>query len=485
MTRLSSNVILLFTLQFIIIANISIAQDKPRNDKPIRKDQNQKGKNKSDQKQNVDFSNISLKDNLILTRPTSNSITASIITDKGNEVYIEYSTQKGIYSNKSQLYKSDGNPIEIDLKNLNENTRYYYKLNVSSKENTTANPECSFHTKRNVNDSFEFTITADSHLDQNTDLSTYELTLKNASKDSADFHIDLGDTFMTDKYRENYKDAQMQYYAQRYYFGLLCSSSALFLVLGNHDGESGQQFKGNEDNMTVWSNQTRKRLFPNPFPDNFYSGNQSKENFVGQPQDYYAWEWGNSLFVVLDPFWYTPRSGSDNPWDRTLGKTQYDWLKSTLESSKSKYKFIFIHNLVGGVDLKGKGRGGAEAADLFEWGGKNLDGTFGFETHRLGWEQPIHDLLVKHKVNIVFHGHDHLFAKQEKDGIIYQCIPQPGSKERGNVKQAEEYSYLNGKIMNGAGYIRVSISPNQAKIDYLQTNTSSRSKEVVYSYTLN
>jgi len=32
--------------------------------------------------------------------------------------------------------------------------------------------------------------------------------------------------------------AAWQYLAQRFYFGQLCHSAPLFLVLGNHDGES-------------------------------------------------------------------------------------------------------------------------------------------------------------------------------------------------------------------------------------------------------
>jgi hypothetical protein len=36
---------------------------------------------------------------------------------------------------------------------------------------------------------------------------------------------------------------------------------------------------------------------------------------------------------------------------------------------------------------------------------------------------PIHQLLLENHVTTVFHGHDHLFAKQELDGIIYQEVP--------------------------------------------------------------
>ena len=72
-------------------------------------------------------------------------------------------------------------------------------------------------------------------------------------------------------------------------------------------------------------------------------------------------------------------------------------------------------------------RGGAEAAPFYEWGGKNADGTDGFEQNRPGWPAPIHQLLVQHRVTAVFHGHDHLYVKQDLDGIVYQEVPQPGT----------------------------------------------------------
>ena len=84
----------------------------------------------------------------------------------------------------------------------------------------------------------------------------YERTLANVLADKPDFHIDLGDTFMTDKY-EKFKDAPPQYVAQRYYLGRIAHSAPLFLVLGNHDGERLDRDDGTADGMPGWSNLTR------------------------------------------------------------------------------------------------------------------------------------------------------------------------------------------------------------------------------------
>ena len=54
-------------------------------------------------------------------------------------------------------------------------------------------------------------------------------TLANALADAPDFHVDLGDTFMTEKHASR-ESAARQYVAQRYYFGLISHSAPLYLV---------------------------------------------------------------------------------------------------------------------------------------------------------------------------------------------------------------------------------------------------------------
>jgi len=288
------------------------------------------------------------------------------------------------------------------------------------------------------------------------------------SSDSLDFLIDLGDTWMTDKYRTNYKDAYQQYVAQRFYFGRLCHTVPLYLTLGNHDGESGQQLRKSNDNMASWSTNTRKQFYANPYPNGFYSGNIKQESNIGLVENYYAWEWGNTLFVVLDPFRFT--KDNKDPWMRTLGEEQFQWLKNTLSHSKAAFKFIFIHNIVGGVYNKGIARGGTEAANLYEWGGHDTTGNYSFTDKRNGWgENSIHKLFVQYHVNAVFHGHDHLFVKQDLDGIVYQLLPQPGANRYGNISSAADYGYKTGIIKNAPGYLKVNVTDKTATVEFIQT----------------
>ena len=420
---------------------------------------------------------------MILGRPTLHSVTLSVLAYQELEGYVAYGNIKGEYSKATprQTFHS-GQPVHLLIEGLLPNTRYYYQLHSRppGNGNLVAGPEYSFTTGKPAGSGFTFTIQADSHLDNGTSPDIYRQSLATVKASKPDFHIDLGDTFMDDKYAE-FKASHAQYLAQRYYFGLVGTDSPVFLVLGNHDGESVDHGGAGPDSMAVWANTMRKKYFPNPLPDGFYSGNTSDQPYVGLLQDYYAWEWGDALFVVLDPFWYTSRKTRDGDnWPRTLGLQQYNWLKHTLESSHSKFKFVFIHHLSGGESREG--RGGAEAARFFEWGGHELNGADTFLQNRPGWPMPIHQMLLRNKVSAVFHGHDHLYVKQDLDGIVYQEVPQP-SHARGSTQSATEYGYKSGVLLPSSGIMRVDITPAKASVQYISSNPGSEGR-VMHSYTI-
>lgn len=408
--------------------------------------------------QNLSFDIPTHSMDVILGRPTDKSITLSVLSYTPQTVIVSYGTTSGNYTSQTDPFNLQTNvPQTIELTNLKPDTLYYYFLN--GVENT-------FHTARPSGSTFTFAIQADSHLDSNTNPQVYLQTLANERADHPDFVIDLGDTFMTEKYKP-YTAAEPQYLAQRYYMSQIAQTASLFLVLGNHDGEGAP--RGNVGYETsTWAAGMRIKYFPNPESDGFYTGNPNPDSTVGELQDYYAWEWGDALFVVLDPYWYTPPiNGDSDQWNPTLGNEQYQWLKTTLESSPANWKFIFIHQLIGGMDKNG--RGDIEIADLYEWGGNTADGSYSFEIQRPGWDMPIHQLLVVNRVTAVFHGHDHLFAKEELDGIIYQEVPQPGASRINDTSSAAEYGYRSGVILGSPGYLRVTVKPDDVVVEYVRT----------------
>lgn len=420
---------------------------------------------------------------VILGCPTDSSIILSILRyDRDGGASITYTPQAGRTSVRSaELRLRKGRSQEITLERLQSNTRYAYEVRDAQSGKPLVKGR--FQTQRPSGSSFSFTITADSHLDLNTDPALYQRTLANAETDTPDFHIDLGDTFMTGKH-ESRNSAIQQYLAQRAYFGQVGHSIPLYLVLGNHDGEESRLSRDGIDNLAAWANSMRKRYFPNPAPDAFYTGNGKTDQWAGQLQDYYAWRWGDALFVVLDPYWHGNSRRGDERWDLSLGDIQYQWLQQTLEGSKARHKFVFVHQLIGGHDRQG--RGGVEAAGFGEWGGLNADGSDGFTVHRPGWDMPIHKLLVRHGVSAVFHGHDHLYAMQRLDGIVYQEVPQPGHPGQGIPRSAVEYGYREGVILGGSGHLRIGVSPEKVRVDFIQAGVSNGSGngQVAHSYTI-
>jgi hypothetical protein len=361
-----------------------------------------------------------------------------------------------------------GLPAEFKLGELKPDTGYFYELRSrpAGARPFASSSEYTFHTARPPGSTFSFTMTADAHLDEHTSPEVYLQTLANIATENPDFHIDLGNLFMTDKHATRDEAAQ-QYVAQRFYLGKIGCCTPIFLTLGAHDGESSKYDDGSDNCLAVWSNLIRKRYFPNPIPDEFYSGNQTLRPYRSLPQNYYAWEWGDALFIVLDPFANssTERGGRDG-WDWSLGLAQYQWLGTTLQRSRAKFKFVFIHNLLRGDQAS---RGGVEFALFNEWGGKNPDGSDGFAEHRAGWAMPVHQLLVRNHVLAVFKAHDNFYARQELDGIVYQMIPQPSFAGDDRVRDLEAYGYKQGIFLGNSGHVRATVSPDGVSVDYIRT----------------
>ena len=284
----------------------------------------------------------------------------------------------------------------------------------------------------------------------------------------------------------------------------------IFLALGNHEQEEGWHLTDTGNIATsppVMSTNARNQFYLNPDPllDPFYTGNadtiMSAISGDQTIEDYYAWQWGDALFVVIDPYWYTttkPYIGNigggetsqwvpaGDRWDWTLGATQYSWLEQTLKSSAAKYKFIFAHQVSGGMD--DYGRGGAYAVPYVEWGGYNDDGTtYAFNTRRSGWDAPVHDLLVDNGVTAFFHGHDHEFAYEKRDGVVYQLVPMAADATYGYGFQ--DYHTTNPytlSVLPNSGHLRVTVSPSQVTVDYVRAFLSGdgANGQIAYSYTI-
>lgn len=442
---------------------------------------------------------------VVLSRPEDTSMSASVRATATATAYLEYGTIPGVYTGQTTpVTVTTASQAVLTIAGLAPNTRYVYRVRSRGASETTyrTGTERTFQTRRLPGTSFVFAIQADPHLDGNSSTAVYARTLSNELADGPDFLVDLGDTSMVEKCAidgatlcappqpATQASVTARYAMMRSYFEQAGHSVPLLMVLGNHDGETGWP-DPNVATLDLWSVVARKAYFANPEPDRFYSGSSESVSGIGLRQNYYAFEWGDALFVVLDPYTYTPRKPGADGWGWTLGATQYQWLASALSGSRARYKFVFSHHMLGGNGSET--RGGVAFAGLYEWGGRNTDGTWGFDQKRPGWARPIHQLFVDTGVTAWFHGHDHLYARETLDGIVYQAVPQPSLARYDTSDPAAGYGYVgtNGvNIFPSSGHLRVTVGPTETKVDYVRSvaatdETSSRKNgTIVTSYTV-
>ena len=421
----------------------------------------------------------SFSGNIVLGVPTASTIKANVFSPtQSGVVSISYGTSPGAYSQQTPAVSLlAATPLEISIDGLASNTRHYYRLNYRPTGSDISGPteEYSFHTARPAGSTFTFSVQGDSHPERpnefNADL--YSRTLLTAAADQPDFHITLGDDFSVDTLNSATVTAAQvtgRYTLQRPYLGLIGRSAPVFLVNGNHEQSAGYLLDGTASNVAVWAQNARNTHYSQPAPDGFYSGNTQQIPHIGLPRNYYAWTWGDALFVTIDPYLPSPVPlatifGTATPntdiWAVSHGDAQYQWLKATLEQSKAKYKFVFAHHVMGA------GRGGIEVATLAEWGGLNKNGVSEFASKRSTWSTPIHQLMAANKVSIFFQGHDHAWVRQQLDGVTYQTLSEPANPNY-NVSEWAGY-FLSGDKFPNTGYTRVTVTPNGIKVDYVRT----------------
>ena len=51
---------------------------------------------------------------------------------------------------------------------------------------------------------------------------------------------------------------------------------------------------------------------------------------------------------------------------------------------------------------------------------------YDFATKRPGWGKTIEQLFMDNDVSAYFHGHDHQYVYETRDGIVYQEVPSAG-----------------------------------------------------------
>ena len=311
---------------------------------------------------------------------------------------------------------------------------------------------------------FSFALIADTHIEPRDPVppgatviddsyGTMETTLLAVTAEVAaarpDFVINLGDMLDYHLFGFNAPPpdaawARLGYLNYRRLLGDTVGHAAHFPVIGNWDGESGC----NTPDEIARSMSQRLLYAPGPGPDTYPEGGSANG-------DYYAFTWGDALFVVLNVMTYTPTchllgGGSGVADDWTLGAAQLTWLDQTLAQATSKWRFLFIHHTVGGAagdpDDTAYGRGGGQAAYV-------------------GEQATVHAMMLKYGVQVFFYAHDHVFTDMVVDGIHYLL---PGSAGAPWKFDSSETGYAH--YWPDSGYARVSVEPDRAEVDLISVD---------------
>lgn len=322
----------------------------------------------------------------------------------------------------------------------------------------------SLVTRRASGETFRFALLTDSHIGTNLDYSNQgsPAVLQTVSGQIArampDFMINLGDMLDFHQFGFNTPPPASLITARAYAnYRMLLGDAAghvpHFPVIGNWEGENGD-FSEAERQRSV---DARKLLMPGPDADTYPEG--------GSPiGDYYAFTWGDALFMVLNVQSYTPTAhllsetgGTADDW--TLGEVQMAWFMETLKAATSKWRFIFIHHTVGGaagsLADSNYGRGGGQAATV-------------------GEQAIVHQLMRDYGVQIFFYGHDHVFTDMVVDEIHYTL---PGSA--GAPWMFDEFDTGYSQFWMESGWAWVQVKPETVHVQFVNLEGTA-----IYDYTL-
>ena len=346
--------------------------------------------------------------------------------------------------------------LDWKLKELSPATRYEYRILLKRAHDESLQPGAtgSFRTQRKGPASYTAVLITDPHAGSFTAGSGPVLTLdqvvRNASRAKAEFVLDLGDNVAWPGSREfgqeNSEGAVNAYACYRRQLGPLSINSPHFAVIGNWAGESGKfPAKCIETVAAV-----RQALLPGPNHLTYPQGGSARE-------DYYAFSWGDALFVILNIQTYSkpahpdalPRLMADvnqiSEW--TLGEKQMAWFATTLKNATERFRFVCMHHPAGG-----------NAGD----GVNTLYGRGGARARNSGEQARIHSLMKKHQVQIFFYGHDHVFVDDVADGIHYAL---PGSCGAPWKFTKEETGY--DRFWPDSGHAQLDVTPEQATVSFI------------------
>jgi len=301
--------------------------------------------------------------------PTTSSVTMVWETDVPASCAVEYGLNP-----EQTLTTVVGEPAQrhvVELTGLSANTRYCYRILA---DNIPLTDTLSFLTSKDTAHSdFSFTVFGDSGTGNQSQMDIAHQIYRVAP----DFGLITGDIV--------YPRGASKDYEQKYFLPYrdIISSACFFPTLGNHDyrTDGGQ-----------------------PYFDNFVLPTTKPD----KTENYYSFDYGNAHFVCIDSNLYI---------DRAAERRQFEWLRNDLSSSKSQWKFVFLHH---------------------------PPYSSGYHGSTMSVRKRYCPLFEQYSVDIVFCGHDHTYERTvginefipNKDGVIY-IVTGGGGARLYNVGHSE------------------------------------------------
>jgi predicted phosphodiesterase len=345
--------------------------------------------------------------------------------------------------------------LDWTVRELSPATRYEYRVLLRQGTDETFRPAAtgSFITQRKGPASYMAVLMTDPHTGSfapgTEPVRVLDKVVQNAARAKPEFVLDLGDNVAwagSREFPQNDPGGATSAYAQyRRQIGPISRHAPFFAITGNWGGESGKFPERSIETVTA----VRRALLPNPDHLTYRQGGSERE-------DYYAFTWGDALYVMLNIQTYSRPSQPNRlpnlmadvnrieEW--TLGEKQMAWFEQTLKKATERFRFVGIHHPAGG-------NAGDELNTLYGRGGARAWNT--------GEQVKIHNLMKTHKVQIFFYGHDHVFVDDVVDGIHYTL---PGSCGAPWKFTKAETGYE--RFWPDSGHAQLDVTPEKATVTF-------------------
>ncbi len=238
----------------------------------------------------------------------------------------------------------------IKLTELEEKTKYYYKISRPEDIQAEKRPLYSFKTgpAEKSREEFEFCVIGDMHIQDNNAKPLLDSLSMNAPQ--TDFIVTCGDCVTHGGIEERWNEYFYNFDQQPF-----ASQIPVMNSTGNHDSDHEESYAH--------------------FVQTFHYPYENIE--VG---GYYSFVYANAVFIILD----SDNAGQSVATQGVVSDKQYQWLEETLKKHalKDKWVFVFMHH------------------QMYSTGDSGMMNLY---------ELAYKDMFDEYRVDCVFFGHDHHF----------------------------------------------------------------------------